>query len=172
MEFDKFVIGFEGLKLGEHDYKFLVDTAFFKELEYSEIQEGKVIVDAVLIKSERLMELDMSFEGEVIVPCDRCGEDLKQEVDFEETVVIKFGDEADEDQGMIVLKRGETDFDISHYMYESIILSLPSRKVHPEIEGEPRCDEALMEKINAGNKSDDNDNDNIDPRWAALKNLK
>jgi len=172
MEFDKFVIGFEGLKLGEHDYKFLVDTTFFKELEYSEIQEGKVIVDAVLIKTERLMELDMSFEGEVIVPCDRCGEDLKQKVDFQETVVIKFDDEADEDQGMIVLKRGETDFDISHYIFESIILSLPSRKVHAEIEGEPRCDEALMAKINSSNKSNDNDNDNIDPRWAALKNLK
>lgn len=171
MEFDKFLIGFDGLKLGEHDFKFLVDTAFFKELEYSEIQEGKVIIDAVFTKSERLMEMDLNFEGEVIVPCDRCGEDFAMPIDFEESVVVKLGDENDEDEGMIILKRGETEFDISHYLYESISLSLPTVRVHPEVDGEPRCDESIMAKINEG-KNDNKDDDDIDPRWAALKNLK
>lgn len=171
MEFDKFLIGFDGLKLGEHDFKFLVDTAFFKELEYSEIQEGKVVIDAVFTKSERLMEMDLSFEGEVIVPCDRCGEDFSMPIDFEESVVVKLGDENDEDEGMIILKRGETEFDISHYLYESISLSLPTARVHPEVDGEPRCDESIMAKINEG-KNDNKDDDDIDPRWAALKNLK
>lgn len=171
MEFDKFLIGFDGLKLGEHDFKFLVDTAFFKELEYSEIQEGKVVIDAVFTKSERLMEMDLSFEGEVIVPCDRCGENFSLPIDFEESVVVKLGDENDEDEGMIILKRGETEFDISHYLYESISLSLPTVRVHPEVDGEPRCDESIMAKINEG-KNDNKDDDDIDPRWAALKNLK
>ncbi len=171
MEFDKFLIGFDGLKLGEHDFKFLVDTAFFKELEYSEIQEGKVVIDAVFTKSERLMEMELSFEGEVILPCDRCGEDFSIPIDFEESVVVKLGDENDEDEGMIILKRGETEFDISHYLYESISLSLPTVRVHPEVDGEPRCDESIMAKINEG-KNDNKDDDDIDPRWAALKNLK
>ena len=82
MEFDQFLIGFEGFKLGEHDFRFLVDNTFFKSLEYSEIQEGRVVVDAVFIKSERLMEMDLDFNGEVIVPCDLCGEDLVQKIDF------------------------------------------------------------------------------------------
>ncbi len=171
MEFDKFLIGFDGLKLGEHGFKFLVDTAFFKELEYSEIQEGKVVIDAVFTKSERLMEMDLSFEGEVIVPCDRCGEDFSMPIDFEESVVVKLGDENDEDEGIIILKRGETEFDISHYLYESISLSLPTVRVHPEVDGEPRCDESIMAKINEG-KNDNKDDDDIDPRWAALKDLK
>lgn len=172
MEFDKFLIGFEGLKLGEHNYKFLVDQTFFNNLDYSEIQEGKVIVTALFTKSERLMGMDLSFEGEVIIPCDRCGDDFTQPIDFEESVVIKFGDENDEDEGMIILKRGETEFDISHYLYESIILSLPTVKVHPEVDGEPRCDESLLAKINEGKNENKEDDDDIDPRWAALKNLK
>ena len=172
MEFDKFLIGFEGLKLGEHDYKFLVDTTFFKELEYSEIQEGRVVVDAVFTKSERLMEMNLNFEGKVVIPCDRCGEDFTQPVGFEESLVIKFGTENDEDDGMIVLKRGDAEFDISHYLYESISLSLPTKRVHPDVEGEPRCDEALMAKVNEGKENDNNNDDDIDPRWAALKNLK
>lgn len=170
MEFDKFIIGFEGLKLGEHDYKFLVNTAFFKELEYSEIQKGEVIVNAVFTKSERLMQMDLNFEGEVVVPCDRCGEDFTLPINSSETLVLKLGDEEDEDDGIIVLKRGDVEFDISHYLYESISLSLPTKKVHPEVEGKPRCDEALMDEINKG--KDDNNDDDIDPRWAALKKLK
>ena len=168
MEFDNPLIGFESLKLGKHDYSFLVDTTFFKELEYSEIQEGNVIVDGVLTQSERLIELDLNFEGEVLIPCDRCGEYYSQNISFVEYVVIKFGVEQDEDEGIIVIKRGETEFDISHYLYESIVLSLPTLRVHPEIKGEPRCDQALMAKINNGGKNDDD----IDPRWAALKDLK
>lgn len=171
MEFDKFLVGFESLKLGEHNYKFLVDTTFFKELEYSEIQEGKVIIDGVLTKSERLMEFDLSFEGEVIIPCDRCGEDFTQNISFEESIIIKYGSEEDEDEGIIILRRGDSDFDTSHYFYESIILSLPTRRVHPEVEGKPNCNEAIMAEINDG-KNEDNNDDDIDPRWAALKNLK
>lgn len=171
MEFDQFLIGFEGFKLGEHDFRFLVDNTFFKSLEYSEIQEGRVVVDAVFIKSERLMEMDLDFNGEVIVPCDLCGEDLVQKIDFKESVVIKTGTQQDEDEGIIILERGETEIDISHYLYESISLSLPSKRVHEQVEGEPRCNEALMAKIN-GKVDDNNNDDEIDPRWAALKNLK
>lgn len=171
MKFDTHVIGFENLKLGKHDYKFLVDTTFFKGLEYSEIQDGKVIIDGVLTHSERLIELDLNFQGEVVVPCDRCGEDFHQNISFDEYVVVKFGAEQDQDEGIIILKSGEIDFDISHYLYESILLSLPTLRVHPEIKGKPRCDESLMAKINKGGKNDKN-NDDIDPRWAALKKLK
>ena len=169
MEFDQFLIGFEGFKLGEHDFRFLVDNTFFKSLEYSEIQEGRVVVDAVFIKSERLMEMNLDFNGEVIVPCDLCGENLVQKIDFKESVVIKTGAQQDEDEGIIILEKGETDIDISHYLYESISLSLPFKRVHEQVEGEPKCNEELMAKIN-GNV--DNNDDEIDPRWAALKNLK
>ena len=170
MEFDQFLIGFEGFKLGEYDFRFLVDNTFFRSLEYSEIQEGKVVVDAVFIKSERLMEMDLDFKGEVIVPCDLCGEDLVQTIDFNESVVIKTGSQQDEDEGIIIIERAETEFDISHYLYESISLSLPSKRVHVPVEGEPQCNEVLMAKING--KEDNNNDDEIDPRWSALKNLK
>jgi len=169
MEFDQFLIGFEGFKLGQHEFRFLVDDTFFSSLEYSEINEGRVVVDAVFTKSERLMEMDLDFKGEIIVPCDLCDENLVQIIDFKESVVIKTGTQQDEDEGIIIIERGETDIDISHYLYESISLSLPSKRVHKQVEGEPKCNDALMAKIN--NKIDDND-DEIDPRWAALKNLK
>ena len=112
----------------------------------------------------------MDFKGEVIVSCDLCGEDLVHVVDFQETVIVKTGVQQDEDEGMIILERGEIEIDISHYLYESISLSLPSKRVHVQVDGEPKCNEELIAKING--KEDDNNDDEIDPRWAALKNLK
>ena len=170
MEVGRFLIGFEGLELGKHNYKFLVDDSFFKELEYSEIQEGRIVVDAVFTKSIRLMEMDLNFNGEVIVPCDLCGENLVQKIDFEESLVIKTGSNQDQDDGIIILETGETEINISHYLYESISLSLPSKRVHKHIDGEPRCDEELLTIINS--QKDDDNNDEIDPRWAELKKLK
>tara|TARA_B100000963_G_C22627203_1_gene672959 strand:+ start:2160 stop:2669 length:510 start_codon:yes stop_codon:yes gene_type:complete len=169
MEFDQFSISFESFKLGEHDFRFLVDNTFFNSLEYSEIQEGNVVVHAVFIKSERLMQMDLDFKGEVIVPCDLCGENLAQTIDFKESVVIKTGTQQDEDEGIIIVEKTKTELDISHYLYESISLSLPVKRVHIHNKGEPQCNEILMAKIKG--KQDDND-DEIDPRWSVLKNLK
>jgi uncharacterized metal-binding protein YceD (DUF177 family) len=59
--------------------------------------------------------------------------------------------------------------DISHYLYESISLSLPSKRIHQQIDGQPRCDDALLAKIN---KNSDDDDDEINPIWADLKKLK
>lgn len=170
MEVGGFLIGFEGLELGKHNYKFLIDDSFFKDLEYSEIQEGRIVVDAVLTKSSILMEMVLDFNGEVIVPCDLCGENLVHKIDFEESLVIKTGANQYQDDGLIILENGETEINISHYLYESISLSLPSKRAHKHIDGEPRCDEELLTIINS--QKDADNNDEIDPRWAELKKLK
>ena len=169
MKLDSFSIGFEALKLGKYDFNFLVDNTFFKKLEYSEIQEGKVSVNVVLTKSERLMEMYLSFKGEVIIPCDLCGENLIQNIDFDESIVVKIGNQQDEDEGIIILEKEAVNMDISHYLYESISLSLPSKRIHQQIDGQPRCDDALLAKIN---KNSDDDDDEINPIWADLKKLK
>lgn len=171
MEFNKFEIAFESLKLGEHDYQFLIDNEFFKSLDFSEIQAGKVVVQTVLTKTERLMQLEMQFKGEVTIPCDRCGDDLDFPIDFNEELVVKFGDEYDEDDGIIVLRRDEVKWNIAHYLYESIVLSLPSKRVHPDVGGESSCNEQAL-SILADKDNSEKGEDDIDPRWAALKKLK
>ena len=48
-------------------------------------------------------------------------------------------------------------------------MELVFRRVHPEVKGKPSCDEAILAKLNdKGNQNDDD----IDPRWSALKKLK
>lgn len=172
MEFDSFLISFDALKLGDYEYRFLLDDSFFQELEYSEIQEGKVVVSATMKKSERLLRWELNFEGEVTIQCDRCGGDFSAKIDSSEDLVVKFGAEEDEDEGIIILKQTAYEFNISHYLFETVNLKLPTRRLHPEVEGEPTCDQEVLKYFEVDEETDSEDEDDIDPRWAALKKLK
>lgn len=175
MQYDTFLIRFDGLELGYYEYSFLLDNTFFKKLEYSEIQEGRVEVKAVLHKSERLLDWTLKFTGNVIIPCDRCGDDFSAEINKEDALIVKFGVEEDEDDGIIILKQTAYEFDISHYLFETINLSLPIRRVHPDKNGRSTCNPEVIKYFEDQDEESGleliNEDDNIDPRWAELKKL-
>ena len=62
----------------------------------------------------------------------------------------------------------EDQIDIRHYVYESIMLSLPVQRVHPDNEkGRTQCNKEMLKLLKQhSNKKDKNE---IDPRWEALK---
>jgi len=55
--------------------------------------------------------------------------------------------------------------DLSQYLYESLIVSLPIKKVHPDNE----CNKEMIKRLNPS-KTKKTKNDS-DPRWDALKNI-
>jgi len=72
---------------------------------------------------------------------------------------------------------GETEHEVrlEQYIYEFISLTLPMRLTHPEDEdGNSDCDLDFLESYSTEAEPDDksNQDDEIDPRWAALKKLK
>ena len=75
-------------------------------------------------------------------------------------------------ENIICLLPSEHEFDISHYVYESIKLSIPIKQVHPENEnGEVSCNPEMLERLN-NYITDKPADEDIDPRWNDLKNLK
>ena len=52
-----FIIPIIGLKLGNHTYEFEVDGTFFKEFEHSELKQGFLNINLLLIKRSNLFEL-------------------------------------------------------------------------------------------------------------------
>ena len=54
-----------------------------------------------------------------------------------------------------------------------IALSIPLRHVHPNEKGENGCNQEMLNRLgNIIHDEDDEEEQEIDPRWAALKNLK
>ncbi len=141
---DSCKITFTGLKNGLHDFRFEVDKELFGQFENSDFSDGKAVVDVKLNRSEQQLVLDVQIAGEVITPCDRCLEDCTLPVAYEGTLIVKFSAEEQEYDGEVLwLYPGDTEVDLSQYIYESIILSLPYQRVHAE----GACDPAMLERF-------------------------
>ena len=149
-------IPYKGLKNGVHEFDFQIDDALFEAYERVEIKGGDCRAHVVMKRSETMLELAVSIEGEVICECDRCLEDCPIGVDYEGELVVKFSDEIDDYDGEVMwISPAEGTLDLTQYIYESIVLSLPYRRVHeeggcnPEMLGKEYCVNMLHILLNA-----------------------
>ena len=126
-------IPYKGLKNGVHEFDFQVDDALFEAYDRVEIKGGNCSAHVVMKRSETMLELAVTIEGEVICECDRCLEDCPIEVDYQGELLVKFSDEIDDYDGEVMwISPSESSLDLTQYIYESIVLSLPYRRVHEE----------------------------------------
>ena len=167
----QFVIPFKGLKLGKHDFIFDIDDKFFDSFEDSEINEGKVHIEIQLIKNSSMLELIFSLNGTVTVMCDRCLDDFDLSISYNTNLYVKFGDTTEEQTDeILVLSHNEFELNVSQYIYEFILLSIPYRRIHPDNnQGETMCNQEMLKKLNEY-LIDENVKD-PDPRWDDLNLL-
>ncbi|MFM1874387.1 MAG: hypothetical protein RL266_124, partial [Bacteroidota bacterium] len=83
-----FKVQFSGLKLGIHNFEFVVDDSFFEKLEYSPIKQGEVEVGLDLEKKSSMMILNFELKGWVGETCDRCAVDYRQHIGGEHKVYV------------------------------------------------------------------------------------
>ncbi len=164
----QFVIPFKGLKPGEYQYDFEIEDLFFESFEYSELKKGEIHVQMTMVKEETMLVLRFSLQGTITVPCDRCLESVSIPVEGDEELIIKFGaDFHEESESIQVIPEGETQVDVSTFIYEYIHLLVPVRKIHPEDEeGNGSCDPEILKRLDTITPASE-----PDPRWEALKNL-
>lgn len=164
------IIPFKGLKDAVHLFESKLDKSFFDEFSPEDLDGGNVTVRINLDKKPHLMVFNIEIEGFVRVICDRCLEFYEQEVYFEGKFYVKFGEKNEEEtEELIVLSREEYEVDLSKFVFDSIYLSLPIMRVHPDDEnGDSTCDPDMLDKLS----EHQTEINNIDPRWEALRNLK
>lgn len=171
-QLSKYRIVYQGLSEGLHEFDFEIEDAFFEQLEYSEIKKGNLKTKVFLNKKSTFLELDFQINGYVVLTCDRCLDEYNQPIDYDGKLFVKFSENEDElAEDVICLSPSEHELDISHYIYESINLSIPLKRVHPDNEfGDVACNPEMLEKLNKY-KTDEPADENIDPRWEDLRNL-
>lgn len=169
----KFLIPFAGLKLGKHQFEFEIDKKFFDDFGFDEYNDVNIKVDLVLEKKSTMLELAFKSKGTVNVPCDLTNEDFDLPVKGKLELIVKFGEEYnDENDEMLVLPHGEHQVDVSQYIYEMIVLSVPSKRVHPGIKDGTIAPEILRKLNELAPKEEQKEEDkDTDPRWDSLKKL-
>lgn len=171
----QFVINFGSLPNGEHEFNFEVDDTFFQHFENSLIQKGDLGVLVVMEKKENMLLLDFTMEGIVTVPCDRCLEDLDLEIESYNELIVKFGEESEEEtDDVVVISPKENELNVAQYIYEFLTVLIPLRNVHDEETDGQGCDPEVLkviEKHLAKPEAEAEAETPIDPRWDALKNI-
>jgi len=177
----KYNIEFKGLKEGLHDYEFDIDNKFFAHFEESLVDVGALTAKVQLEKRSSFLKVKLHLKGWVELTCDNCLEAYHQNIENDTDLFVKFGEETEFDEGdnVIWVLPEEHAINLAHVIYEYIILSIPLRHVHPNSSadgGENSCNPEMLKKISEYSHHDDvedeNNEENIDPRWAALKNLR
>ncbi len=186
-KFDKYKIDLKRMQADSVKYDFLLDNLFFTHIDAPEVQKGKVNVALNVKKTSRAYEFTFVTEGTVLVPCDRCLDEMEMIISSNDKLMVKFGPEyAEEGDNLIVIPEEEGEINVAWFMYEFIALSIPMKHVH----GPGKCNKSVTTKLNKHLRTtaeDDSDEtfetveeDNngvedieqpIDPRWNELKKI-
>ncbi|MFT4878098.1 MAG: hypothetical protein ACI80P_000029 [Flavobacteriales bacterium] len=162
-------IPFIGLKVGQHEFEFELGDTFFESFEHSEITGSEINVDLLLEKQSTMMVLDFEVYGTVETVCDRCGSKMRVDIDHEDRLIIKYGDQTGTSEDEILIYGTAIHMiELQQYLYEYAHLGLPSRHIH---ENESDCDQDALKLLNELREEKTEDED-IDPRWEGLKGLK
>ena len=133
-QLNEYLISFVGLKLGKHQFEYQINNTFFENFEYTEFENSNIKVNVVLEKKSTMLELNFKHKGTVHVSCDLTDEMFDQPIKGKIKLIVNFGEEFNNDNDeLLILQHGEHQIDISQYVYEMIVLSVPLKRVHPGI---------------------------------------
>lgn len=167
-------------KLQGSRLEWILDDSFFEAID-GLIHRGKIHTVVDCQNTGSLFRFQISSEGDVIVPCDRCLADLELRIETNDELLVKLGADYSDEGDCVIVPETEGYINLAQFIYEFIALSMPITVCH-----EPgKCDESMMlqlskHQVARSNQEDDDDYDSttdgdsqpVDDRWAALKNLK
>lgn len=170
----QFNIPFVGLKQGNHVFEYEIDHTFFEAFDYDEFHNSQVKIHLDFLKKSTLFELRFTASGSVNVDCDVSLEAFDLEVNGTFDLIVKFGPEYNDDSDeILILPHEEYQLDVSQFIYELIILSIPSRRIHPKVLDGTMKSEAIqkLKELEINNENPADSKEEIDPRWDKLKGL-
>ncbi len=171
----EYVIPFVGLKQGIHQFEYEINNDFLALFDFEEYNSSDLHAALEFNKKGTHFELNFKVEGSVNVDCDVTTEAFDLPLSNDLYLVVKFGDDYnDENEELLTLPHGEYEINVAQYIYECIVLGVPSKRVHPGIE-DGTLQSEILERLESLAPKEIKESieaeDEIDPRWNKLKNL-
>ncbi|GHU72951.1 hypothetical protein FACS189413_16760 [Bacteroidia bacterium] len=169
--------------------EYLLDNQFFANIDNEDVQKGKVKVTLTITKNAGGFQMNFTLNGTIVIPCDRCLDDMDYPVDSTARLMVKFGkDYSEESDEVVIIPEKEGVINLAWFLYEFVVLSISIKHVHAP----GKCNKQMQAKLKKHSaKSTEEDDDSyamendeaiivhdddnttpIDPRWDALKDLK
>jgi len=185
-KFEPYNIKLKDLKNPTEVFEYDITDDFFKKIDSPEheVEKGRVKAKVTVVKKEKIFEMNFEIDGTVLVPCNRCLDDMEIPVNYKEKLKVKFGQSFSEENETVIVPESEGAINIAWFLYEFIVVSIPIKHVHAPGE----CNKTMVSKLKrhiAHHKDADDDEPDIefdddelvdedipiDPRWDALQNF-
>jgi uncharacterized metal-binding protein YceD (DUF177 family) len=172
----EFEIAWQGLKLGEHTFQYDIDNRFMLEHgeHETEIKNVEAQITLKFDKKNNFFLLHFDVDGKMTAACDRCGDDFEMRLWDEFDLVMKLAgedvEEIDDEADVVFIPRSETVIDISKWLYEFVMLSVPLQKIHPDLpDGSSGCNPEALKLLESLSEPEDKPKNDI---WKGLEALK
>lgn len=161
------------LNIGKHEFNWLIDNTFFEALDEPIINKGNLKVVATMDKSETMIKIDLAISGEITLVCDRSVEEFNYPLNIETRHFFKFAENFEEvDEEITTIPFNAEKFNVYQLIYETIGINVPMKKLHPKFQDEIDDEEITLVYSDEDKEEKTVQEDQIDPRWAALEKLK
>ena len=160
------------------------------DIDGDQVRKGTVKVHLTVNRLSLMFEMNFQIEGTVLVPCDRCLDDVDIPISTHNRLIVKFGKEySEESDEIVVVPEEEGDINVAWFLYEFISLAVPMKHVHAP----GKCNKQMSSKLkrHMTRSVDDTDKEyentdeveeedidisveeesSTDPRWDGLKGL-
>lgn len=123
-----FTIPLSGSKHGITEYHFQCDANFLACFPESPVQSGSIDVKVDLDKRTDTLQLFFALRGTLDLECDRCLAEIAFPIETDFNIILKSGDSFEEIGEVVVLPVDTKELNIAQFIYEFIVLSIPTRK--------------------------------------------
>ena len=164
-----------GLRDGNHDFLFSLDSGFLTEFSRTFFDLPQLSVKVNLLTSETMIKADVKIEGKVELICDRSLDSFSHEI-YESVIhFYKFGEEEKElSDELEIISKERVFIDLDQLIYDTVALSLPSKKLHPRFQlenGDEDTDGVIVYSSDLSGE-ETGPTETIAPIWEKLKDLK
>ncbi len=187
-KFSAYKLPLKSLGTGTHEFEYHLDKQFFANMESSDVHDADLAVHLTVKYNGDFYDLDFHVSGEVVLICDRCLDDLHYPIDTTYHIIVKYGEDYNDDSDEILeIPESDNTLNVAYMLYDTVELAIPIKHVHPL----GKCNRqmsALLKKhrATAGDEDAELENELIDeidtlpdssddapsdPRWDALRKL-
>ena len=144
-KFTAFKVELASLREGHYEQDFVCDTQFFKNMENTDVLNSDVAVHLDLTNKNGLYDLAFTCKGKLQIPCDRCLDPIDHEVDTTYHITVEYGDSYnDASDDLLIIPNSDTYLNVAYMLYDTILLTIPLRHVHPL----GKCNRAMAAALN------------------------
>lgn len=189
-KFTAYNLPLKSLGAGTHTFEYHLDKQFFVNMESADIHDAALDVELKVVYNGDFYDLAFRITGEVVLICDRCLDDLHFPIDATYHIVVKYGDDYNDDSDEVLeIPASDPSLNVAYMIYDTVELAIPIKHVHPL----GKCNRqmsAMLKKHRARANDEDADLENdlideidtidaaaddadapSDPRWDALRKL-